>query len=147
MGRFVSGIGIRILIVLVVAGGAFVLRDRLSGNAGDLKAGDCFDDVIAETIEDVQHHPCSEAHTAEVVRVENYPAGNGAPYPADDFASYDDTCTAAGLNYVGGNANPDVIFTFYAPLESGWAKGDRQMICYVTTQSQTKLTKSLKATQ
>ena len=46
-----------------VAIGGFVLRDRLSSNAGDLAVGDCFDEptASAETIEDVQHQPCTEA--------------------------------------------------------------------------------------
>jgi hypothetical protein len=58
---------IRIAIIAVIAGGAYILRDRLTANAGDLKVGDCFDDPTGEQVKDVQHHPCTESHTAEVV--------------------------------------------------------------------------------
>ena len=49
-------------IVAVIIVGGFILRDRLSSNAGDLKVGDCFDEPASGAeISDVQHHPCTEA--------------------------------------------------------------------------------------
>ncbi|HEY7970691.1 MAG TPA: hypothetical protein VID95_11905, partial [Candidatus Limnocylindrales bacterium] len=79
MNRWILRIGI---IVLIVAGG-FLLRDRLSSNAGDLKVGDCFDDPAGQTeIKDVQHHPCSEGHTAEVVFLGKM-TGDNASYPSN----------------------------------------------------------------
>ena len=36
MRGFLAGWGVRIAIIAVIAAGAFLLRDRLSGNAGDL---------------------------------------------------------------------------------------------------------------
>ena len=60
--------GVRIAIIAIIIVGGFVLRDRLSSSAGDLKVGDCFDEpATGGEISDVQHHPCTEAHTAEVV--------------------------------------------------------------------------------
>ena len=38
MRGFLAGWGVRIAIIAVIAAGAFLLRDRLSGNAGDLEA-------------------------------------------------------------------------------------------------------------
>ena len=64
---------------MIVIGG-LVLRDRLSGSASDLKIGDCFDVPATETdIKDVQHHPCTEAHTGEVFAVVTHPAPKGTP--------------------------------------------------------------------
>ena len=48
------------IIGIIVIGeiGAFLFRDRLTGNAAELKVGDCFDvPTTATEITDVQHHP------------------------------------------------------------------------------------------
>ena len=62
----------------VFALGGYLLRDYLSGSAGDLKVGDCFDvpsfETQSATVKDVQHHPCSELHSGEVFFLENVPA-------------------------------------------------------------------------
>ena len=74
---------VRIGIVAVIAIGIFVFRDRLSSSAGDLAVGDCFDEPsIAIEIKDVQHHPCNEAHTAEVIFVGDMTGSNDI-YPSD----------------------------------------------------------------
>ena len=74
----------RIGIIVVIAAGAFLLRDRLSSNAGELKVGDCFDEPAGGgEIADVQHHPCTEAHTAEVVYLGKM-TGDNDTYPSDE---------------------------------------------------------------
>jgi len=75
----------RIAIIAVIAGGAYIFRDRLSGSAGDLTVGDCFDVPANDTnIKDVQHHPCNESHTGEIFAVLTSPAAKGAPPPTRD---------------------------------------------------------------
>ena len=78
-------LGAIVVIVLVVA---FVFRDRLSGNAGDLAVGDCFDapTLDGQTVSDVQHHPCTEPHTGEVFAVVTNPAADAA-YPEQPAGS------------------------------------------------------------
>jgi len=76
--------GVRIAIIAIIIVGGFVLRDRLSSSAGDLKVGDCFDEpATGGEISDVQHHPCTEAHTAEVVFIGDM-TGDNSTYPSDD---------------------------------------------------------------
>ena len=57
-------------------GGEGARGDRLGGNVSDLKVGDCIDRPATanQTVSDIQHHPCDEAHSAEVVYVGTNPA-------------------------------------------------------------------------
>ncbi len=151
-----KGIGIRLAIIAVIAVGAFLLRDRLPGGAGDLKAGDCFDvpTTAGETVEDVQHHPCTEAHTAEVVFVADHPAADGAaPLTDGELETYvGSSCGDAALAYLGGigaiEASADLqsldIGVFY-PTDEDWNKGERKVTCYLYDINNKTLTKSMKA--
>ena len=50
-------IAMRLGLLGVIGVGALVARPFLSGNVGDLKVGDCFDEpTIGQTVDDVQHH-------------------------------------------------------------------------------------------
>jgi Septum formation len=143
--RFLLTIG----FVLVLAGGAYVFRDRISGGAGDLKVGDCFDVPTTETdtIKDVQHHPCDESHTAEVILVTDHPAKKGAAVPSDaDVRVYlAETCGAARDAYVDPkNADRYDLGAFY-PTEEGWAKNERDVTCYLTLLDGSPMTTSAKA--
>jgi hypothetical protein len=141
----VAKLGIRLAIIAVVLVGGFIFRDRISGSAGELKLGDCFDDTKGTKVSEVQHHPCNESHNAEVVLVGDYPAAKDAPYPTDEFGSYGNTCASAALAYVGSAAPDNLIYSFYYPLQEDWNKGERKMICYITTENQATLTRSMKA--
>ena len=102
-----ASIAIRLAIIAVIVVGGLIFRDRLSGNATDLRAGDCFDDTEALEVKDVQHHPCTEAHTAEVVLVTDHTAAKGSAYPSDAaFSNWaDSNCIPAILSYVGPGAD------------------------------------------
>jgi hypothetical protein len=147
----VKGLGIRLLIIAVIAGGAFVLRDRLSGSAGDLQVGDCFDvpTTAAQEVDDVQHHPCTEAHTGEVVFVADY--AGGSTYPTDaEWESYVGAqCVAAFNAYTGLDFNTDVVFTmgYFTPTAEGWNSGDREVSCYATRIDGSPLSASIKKSQ
>jgi Septum formation len=144
MNSWILRIGI---IVLIVAGG-FLLRDRLSSNAGDLKVGDCFDDPAGQTeIKDVQHHPCTEAHTAEVVFLGKL-TGDNASYPAD--AAVDTwvraNCLPAWEAYTGKTFETEPMLTagYYQPTPDGWSSGDRDVICYAYREDNAPMTVSVK---
>jgi hypothetical protein len=142
------GLVIRLGIIAVIAIGAFVLRDRLSGSAGDLKVGDCFDDPgAAATIQSVQHHPCSEAHSAEVIFVGNYQ--DASAYPGTDaFDSYAfNVCVPTFVSYTGRDYQTDTELDigYMYPTEEGWPKGDREIACYVYRLDQGTMTTSVKA--
>jgi Septum formation len=145
----VRGWIIRIAIIAAIAIGAFVLRDRLSSNAGDLAVGDCFDEPAEATeVKDVQHHPCTEPHTSEVVFVGDIGGGNDA-YPTEtqflDFVR--DQCVPAFNTYTGLDFDTDTTLDmgYFYPLEEGWKSGDQEMICYVIRLDKTPTSQSIKA--
>jgi hypothetical protein len=145
------GWAIRILIIALIAGGAYIFRDKLTGSAGSLKVGDCYDDPAAATeIKDVQHHPCNEAHTAEVVFVGKM-TGDDAAYPADSVVEtwVGANCVPAWNAYTGKDATTDSVLGlgFYQPTAAGWGKGDRDVICYAGRVDGAPITTSLKVSQ
>ena len=128
-----SGWVVRIGLVAVIALGGFLLRDRLSGDAGDLKVGDCFDEPQGvSVVGNVQHHPCTESHTAEVVFLGTIPEAATFPTHAafEDWVSTN--CIPVWNTYTGLNFATDVILGlgYYRPSEEAWNHGDRGMVCY-----------------
>jgi hypothetical protein len=138
---------IRIAIIAVIAGGAYILRDRLTANAGDLKVGDCFDDPTGEQVKDVQHHPCTESHTAEVVYLGSM-TGDNTAYPADSAveAWVESNCLPAWSSYTGKDITTEEVLTlrWYQPTTDGWTKGDRLVVCYAGRVDKAALTSSVK---
>jgi hypothetical protein len=145
-------IALRLGIIGLIAGGAFVLRPFLSGNAGNLAVGDCFDPPAGsgETVEDVQHHPCTDAHGGEVIFVGDYEPSSGT-YPSDDeFVTFvSDRCVTAFNAYTGLSYETatDLDFHVFTPTAEGWGDGDRTMICYAVRLDGTHFTSSVKAAQ
>jgi hypothetical protein len=130
MRRLVIGIGI--IAVIVVA--TFVLRDKLSANAADLRVGDCFDPpaVVGTVVKDVQHRPCAEAHLAEVFYVGDYDQPS-ATYPTEDaFSEFVlDRCVDAFQAYTGeAYGEGDLDIQPYWPTEEGWGRGDKEVTCF-----------------
>jgi hypothetical protein len=145
-----SGWGIRILIIGAVIVGGLIFRDRLSSNAADLAVGDCFDQpkTATETIEDVQHHPCTESHTAEVFFVGSHPAASGAA-PLTESGLFDfveASCLPAFTTYTGIDLLTDGTYdigTIY-PLDADWSKGEREVTCYAYKLDGSAMTASVK---
>jgi hypothetical protein len=141
----------RIGIIAVIAVGAFLFRDRLSGSAADLAAGDCFDVPAANVdISDVQHHPCTESHTGEVFVLVNHPAAKGAP-PLTTAAlqSYlESACGPAFTAYVGAEAAAlgQLDYGMFYPVDSDWNDGDRGVTCYTYRLDDKPITGSVKKT-
>jgi hypothetical protein len=138
----------RIGIIAVIAIGAFVFRDRLSGNAGELKVGDCFDDPAGVTeVTDVQHHPCTEAHNAEVIHIGDLP-GDDATYASEATIDtfIESNCLTAWQAYTGKSYEEEVVLGlgYYIPSDEGWKEGDRQVICYAAREDGAPMTTSVK---
>lgn len=143
-----SGWILRIGIIAVIVIGAFIFRDRISGSANDLKVGDCFDEPVGETlIKDVQHHPCTDSHTSEVIFVGNMPGSNEA-YPSEaQIDEYSITnCLPAYTAYTGKDIQTEAdmdIGRFY-PTADGWKDGDRGVTCYAIRTDGAATTTSVK---
>jgi len=144
-----QGLLIRVGIIAVIVVAAFIFRDFISGNASDLKVGDCFDQpsTVNTVVNDVQHHPCSDPHTAEVFFVADYDPAS-ATYPTEDaFQSFVlDRCLGAFQSYTGRawqDAQELDVQPFW-PTEEGWGKGDKEVTCFAVRVDGGKITGSVK---
>ena len=147
-----QALALRIGIIAILAAGAWILRPFITGNAGDLAVGDCFDVPATEqqTVEDVQHHPCTDAHGAEVVFVGDYqPTGGNHPSPSDVEAFVGSTCIPAFTQYTGLDFQTatDYDLGWFWPTAEGWGQGDHEVICYLVRVDEASLTQSLKGAQ
>jgi hypothetical protein len=138
-----------LLVVGVIAVGGFFFRDRLTGDAADLRVGDCFDVPAGyQAVEEVAHHPCNEAHTAEVTGLADYPAGGNDPYPSESmlFTFADDLCARSFRDYTGLNPMDDPLLTwgYFYPIEEGWHNGDHEVACYLVRLDDGPMTQSFK---
>ena len=129
------GIAIRVGIVALIVIGGLILRPFLTSNFADLKVGECFDVPTAtESVKDVQHHPCSDEHSAEVFYVGKSAAAKHVAYPTDDEFAVEvfSFCDGAFASYTGLDSNTDAVWTygFFVPTSDGWSDGDRDVICY-----------------
>jgi Septum formation len=146
MRSLVIGIG----LVGLVAIGGLILRPFLTGEAAALKVGECFDvPADLELIEDVQHRPCTDAHTAEVVFVQDVEGADGAPFPSipDWEAMIDRLCVPAFNAYTGLDFHTDPTWGmgYFSPTAEGWDSGDRGVICYATRVDAQPTNQSIKA--
>lgn len=136
-------------IIGIVGIGAFIFRDRISGGAEDLQVGDCFDvPAAAAEISEVQHHPCNEAHTAEVIFVGNYP-GSGDEFPGDAAftAMAEEKCLPAFKAYTGNDYETDTVLDmgYFVPSVDSWKNhGDREVTCHLTRIDQAVMTSSMR---
>lgn len=139
---------LRVGIIAAVVIGGLIFRDRLSSSAGDLAVGDCYDNPTgAATIRDVQHHPCTEPHTAEVVFV-GAMTGEDNAYPSDATVEtwVVSNCVPAWTTYTGKDPQTEQVITlgWYQPTTEGWSKGERGIICYAARVDEKPMTSSVK---
>lgn len=139
---------IRLGILAVIGVGGLIFRDRLSSNAGELNIGDCFDDPQGvERITDVQHHPCTERHTAEVIYLGKLPDGDGS-FPTtlstQDWVAAN--CVPAFDSFTGKTFTTEQILTigYYQPSPEGWTNGDRDVVCYAARSDLSPMTSSVR---
>jgi hypothetical protein len=138
--QWVVGIG----IIVLIAGGFLLFRDRLSGSAGDLQVGDCFHVPDAEEISDIQHAPCNESHTGEVFFVGDMPDAPLAPSGTEVDEYVEANCIPAYATYTSRDYATDEAFdinSFY-PTFSGWGEGDREVTCFIVRTDAGEMTQS-----
>ncbi len=139
------------IVVIVIVVGAFLINNMAGSPVGDLQVGDCFDVPTlaseADTVDTVQHHPCNQSHTGEVIFVGDYTGGTDA-YPAvSDFDTFvGATSRPAFQAYVGTNLDSDADLSvgYFYPLSDGWSNGDRGVTCYATRADGGPMTTSVK---
>jgi hypothetical protein len=137
-----------VAVIAVIAVIGVVFRDRIGSNAGELVVGDCFDlPTTGQTVENVQHHPCNEAHNAEVFAVFDHPAAKSDAFPGSTalrtFAT--DSCKGPFASYVGISMDETALDVgFFRPTEEGWGKGDREFTCYLSKPDNSAMTQSMK---
>lgn len=127
----------------------FVLfRDRLTGSAGDLQVGNCFDVPAAlEEVEEVQRHPCTEPHDAEVMFVGEYADEKLYPSDAEWRSFVEARCIPAFESYVGRDyeGDPDLDIGWFIPSREGWDSDDREVSCWIFRVDEAKMSTSVKA--
>lgn len=125
-----------IVILVIVVGGvvAFIFRDSLSGSANNLVVGDCFTVPAGGTVSDVQHDPCGQPHTGEVVAVFDYP-NPPSVFPGLDAIKSVVTaqCPPAFQAYTGQDLQSAAAIDvgYFYPAQDNW-DSDKQIICYAT---------------
>jgi hypothetical protein len=140
---------LRVGVIGAIIIGAIILRPYLSGNAGNLQVGDCFDlpDGTTDIVDDVQHRPCTDPHYGEVIFVGDYQPGD-AGYPSDEaFRSFEsEHCTAAFTSYTGIDYFTDTVYDFstFWPTLEGWQDGDHEISCHLVRVDGAQQTGSLK---
>jgi hypothetical protein len=118
----------------------------------DLVVGDCFDDPTLFSdelveVDSVDSVPCSEGHDAEVYAVTDLPQGSDEPFPGDDEVDSlaDKVCWKAFGSYVGtAYDDSELYYSYYLPLETSWAQGDRMVTCMLTDYDGASLEGSMK---
>lgn len=149
MSRLVGSVGVRLAVVGLFVVGGFFFRDRLSSNANDLRVGDCFEEpALAETVEDVQHQPCTEMHDSEVIYVGQHSAAKGAAVPSDDeYRNYVGAqCLPAFAAYTGLDLMSQEVLDigYFVPADESWLDGDRKIICYAARIDGASMNQSVK---
>jgi hypothetical protein len=127
--------GVAVLILVLIFGGYLLFRNQLSGGVNELQVGDCFDEPISTTsVSDVQHHPCTDPHDAEVFLVITDPTTGDYP-GVDHFRSIANTqCADAASTYLGidFNSRDDIGGGFFYPSTDSWTNSsDRTVTCYL----------------
>ena len=140
---------LRIGIIAAIAGGFWIFRDSLSGNASELAVGDCFEVPQAQgDIKDVQHHPCAEPHSGEVVFAGEMTGQTTYPTEEEVQAFALNTCVPAYNAYTGTDlmSAADADMGWFWPDEEGWSGGNHKVICYGTNAEVTMTQGSIKKT-
>ena len=137
-----------IIVAVLIVG--FLFRDRVSGNAVDLKPGDCFDDSAGSSggvVKDVQHRPCSEPHLYETIETFKFPTSGDAAFPGQTAleAFVVEKCSPALVGYIGiAEEQSSLTYSAYLPVEIGWKEGGRDIVCILGALDGSKLTGSMK---
>jgi hypothetical protein len=138
---------IRIGIIAVIVAAGLIFRDRLTGSAGELRVGDCFDEPTqAQEVKDVQHQPCTDPHDGEVVFVGDHPDSDTYPGESafDSFVLAN--CVPAFETYTGRDwaTDTELDLGYFYPTTDGWPSGDHEVACYVVRLDSAQMSASVK---
>lgn len=112
-----------VLLTTVVALFAVSCSD---GNVFELSVGDCFQEIGATEITDVEMVDCGDPHNHEVISVWNV---TEASLPAD--SAFEEGCYDRFEAAIGTPYSESAIFvTPIYPSPQSWDQGDREVICY-----------------
>ncbi|HZP31229.1 MAG TPA: septum formation family protein [Acidimicrobiia bacterium] len=110
----------------------------------DFNQGDCV------TLEDYSVVDCAKPHDIEVYVVGSFQDAASVPYPGNSAVNQiaDQLCESGFESYVGIPLGQSK-YTYYAlyPSAETWAAGDRQIVCGVVNQDDSKLTGSVKGSR
>ena len=130
--------------LLVIA--AFAARGPGATTAFTLKPGDCFDIPAGAQVGDIATVDCAAPHDAEVYDTGalTTPSASAtqAAYPGD--AAFGDwvgvNCGDAALRgYLGAGGRADLAVGYFYPDADAWARGERQVTCYLHTPDGSRL--------
>lgn len=143
LGRKGKLIAILILVVpLAII--LWAVKDNVTSD--DLKVGDCFNVPSGTTVSTIQHFPCTETHTAEVIHVTKFTDDGSYPisFRFDSFVQT--ACIPVFQTYVGTDIDsaPDLSIGYFFPSRDTWSSGDRVITCYVVRKDEGPMTKSVK---
>ena len=105
----------------------------------DFQLRDCFKDFDPDAQQSTVVD-CATGHSAQLVAVEKYAAGDSYPGREALKQKARDVCRSAPLTDKTGDA---LSYKLAYPSSSSWNKGDRRVDCYVVTDGGNVLTKSL----
>ena len=132
-------------LVVFLAVVLFAVRNNVT--ADDLKVGDCFNVPSGASAQTVEHHACTESHTAEVFHVAEY-TGDGSTYPISlSLNSFvQEACGPVFETYTGQSLDTatDLTVGYFYPSRDSWSSGDRTITCYVIREDEGLMTESVK---
>jgi len=102
-----------------------------------LKVGDCFNDESASQVSEVPKVPCTTAHKNEIYFSFKL---TDSKYPGDSAVSKesDAGCIPPFTSFVGmAEADSDLSVGNLVPTSDSWKSGDREVLCYVSADSDT----------
>lgn len=94
-----------------------------------IQVGDCLDDAGTTEVQSVPVVDCASPHDFEAYLAADMPKGE---YPGSAAVTEfgDATCGRAFTEFTGvTEAETSLTWTYYSPLEEGWASGDREILC------------------
>jgi hypothetical protein len=110
----------------------------------ELAVGDCVIDETEGEIAETTKVPCSTPHLSEVYHLFDLPGG-AIPEAEALSNAVEQGCLAAFEPYVGLDyESSEYAFTWLEPTPESWANGDREVVCMLATQDESKITGSLR---
>ncbi len=145
--RRLAWIVVPVVLVGLLAIVALAARGPDATTAFTLRPGDCFDLPTDAHVGDIDTVDCSAPHDAEVFEAGalSAPSASAGPAPYPGVAAISDwvgaNCgDAAQRRYLAPGARADLAVGYFYPDANAWARGERQVTCYLHPPDGSKLT-------